>query len=174
MESTSQPMASTLVATATAYMQLFKTLDPDTVTSLQSEDYTHVFAPASLNPPPAMNREAFATHISSLQGVLRSFPVSLKEVWPNPSLNQVVIWAASETHFHDHVKDNDNEEEWRFRGEYMWVLTMDKSGKKIKHVLEFLDSKGVETLQGLFGRAFKKLAESTGNGQKGLEGGWGD
>jgi hypothetical protein len=71
-------------------------------------------------------------------------------------LKQVVIWADSETEFHPHVRDNDDEDEWKYRGEYVFILTMDQSGEKIEHVLEFVDSKGTERLRGLMARAWKK------------------
>ncbi|KAI0129624.1 hypothetical protein BJ170DRAFT_617053 [Xylariales sp. AK1849] len=171
MESPSHPTPPTLVATATAYMRVFTTLDPNTIISVLSEDYKHVFAPASLNPPGPFTRDGFFSHLTQLQGILRSFPVQFKQTWPNPSLNQIVIWADSETEFHDHVKDNDDVEEWKFRGEYLWVLTMNLTGEKVEHVLEFLDSKATEQLRGLMARAFKKLAESDGKDGGNVEGG---
>lgn len=171
MESKSQP-TSTLIATATAYMQVFATLDPSTVSSIQSENYKHEFAPASLNPPHPFTRETFAAHLTHLRKILRSFPVRFKQVWPNPSLNQVIIWSDSETEFHGNVKDNDSEEEWKYKGEYIWVLTMDQGGGKVEHVLEFLDSKGTENLRGLMARAFKKKEELDRHENEGVEEGW--
>ncbi|KAF7346471.1 hypothetical protein MSAN_01875100 [Mycena sanguinolenta] len=144
-----------LLATATTYLQVFSTLDPDVIAPIQSESYYHEFAPASANLPPPRNREEFAEHIRHLKGVLRSFPVHAKQMWPNPALKQVLIWADAETEFHPHVRDNEDAEEWRYRGEYMFLLTMDQSGEKIERVLEFLDSKGTDRARGLFGRAWK-------------------
>ncbi|KPM42170.1 hypothetical protein AK830_g4376 [Neonectria ditissima] len=153
-------------------MQVFTTLDPSVFPSILSDDYKHEFAPASLNPPQPFDREGFTAHVKRLQGVLRSFPVRMKETWPNPSLNQVVIWADSETNFHDHVEDSDDAEEWKLHGEYMWVLTMDESGEKITHVLEFLDSKVTEKIRGLMARAFKKKQELEGSRTEKVEGAW--
>ncbi|KAK7420925.1 hypothetical protein QQX98_002489 [Neonectria punicea] len=153
-------------------MQVFKTLNPSVFSSILSDDYKHEFAPASLNPPQPFNREGFTAHTSRFRGVLRSFPMRMKETWPNPSLNQVIIWADSETDFHDHVKDGDDESGWKLHGEYMWVLTMDESGEKIKHVLEFLDSKATEKIGGVMARAFKKNEELDGSGVGNVEGGW--
>ncbi|KAJ7366999.1 hypothetical protein DFH08DRAFT_1004829 [Mycena albidolilacea] len=113
-------------------------------------------APLAANPPAPRSREEFAAHIRHLGGILRSFPVRAKQTWPNPVLKQVVIWADSETEFHPHVRDNDDEDEGKYRGEYVFILTMDQSGEKIEHVLEFVDSKGTERLRGLMARAWKK------------------
>ncbi|KAJ7819340.1 hypothetical protein B0H14DRAFT_2836506, partial [Mycena olivaceomarginata] len=138
-----------LLSTAATYLQVFSTLDPDVIAPIQSETtYRHEFAPASANPPAPRSREEFAAHIRHLGGILRSFPVRAKQTWPNPVLKQVVIWADSETEFHPHVRDNDDEDEWKYRGEY-----------KIEHVLEFVDSKGTERLRRLMARAWKKEYE---------------
>lgn len=154
---TDSELTQKLLSTAATYLQVFSTLDPDVIAPIQSKTtYRHEFAPASANPPAPRSREEFAAHIRHLGGILRSFPVRAKQTWPNPVLKQVVIWADSETEFHPHVRDNDDEDEWKYRGEYVFILTMDQSGEKIEHVLEFVDSKGTERLRGLMARAWKK------------------
>ncbi|CAH0050744.1 unnamed protein product [Clonostachys solani] len=159
MASSNKPTSDTLLSTATAYFQVFTTMDPDVISHIQSDDYTHEFAPASLNMSGTRTKETFASHLKHLAGVLESFPVSIKQTWVNPSLNQVTVWAVSETKFHEHVKDNDDEEEWKFHGEYIFILDMDETGQKVKHVFEFLDSKATENLRLLAARAFKKKEE---------------
>ncbi|KAJ7927988.1 hypothetical protein B0H13DRAFT_2653171 [Mycena leptocephala] len=131
-------------------------------TYLQSENYRLEFAPASLNPPAPLTREQFAAHLGHLRNIMSSFPVRAKKSWANPSLNQVVVWADGETVFHAHVRDNEDEEEWKYVGEYMFVISMDESGEKIDHVLEFVDSKGTERLRGLMARARKVLGDDHG------------
>uniref|UniRef100_A0A8H7KCZ0 SnoaL-like domain-containing protein n=1 Tax=Bionectria ochroleuca TaxID=29856 RepID=A0A8H7KCZ0_BIOOC len=158
MASSNTPTSDTLLSTATAYFQIFAAMDPDVISHIQSDNYTHKFGPASLNMP-TRTKETFASHLKHLAGVLESFTVSIKQAWVNPSLNQVTVWAVSETKFHDHVKDNDNEEEWKFHGEYIFILDMDETGEKVKHVFEFLDSKATENLRLLAARAFKKKEE---------------
>ncbi|KAF8158957.1 hypothetical protein K438DRAFT_1860675 [Mycena galopus ATCC 62051] len=159
---TDSEFTAKLLATASAYLQVFSSLDPDVIAPIQSETYLQEWAPASVNPPRPRNHEEFAAHLRHLGGILSSFPVQAKQTWPNPALRQVLVWADSETVFHPHVKDNEDEEEWKYKGEYMFVLTMDQSGEKIEHVLEFVDSKGTETLRGLMARAWKKAgSEST-------------
>lgn len=172
MQSQTETPASTLVATATAYMKVFTTLDPTVFSSILSENYKHEFAPASLNPPQPFTRDGFAAHITRLRGVLRSFPVRMKQTWPNPSLNQVIIWADSETEFYESVKDKNAEDGWKFNGEYIWVLTMDQSGEKIEHVLEFLDSKATEKIRVAMASAFKKREELDGVKSEVPEEGW--
>ncbi|KAF4472031.1 hypothetical protein FALBO_1045 [Fusarium albosuccineum] len=162
MQPEDTPPASTLVATAEAYMQVFTTLDPETISEILSQDYKHDLAPSSTNFPAPFDREGFMAHIKNLSTLLRSFPVRSKQTWPNPSLRQVLIWADSETIFHDHLRDSDGEE-WTSRGEYMWLLTMDKTGHKVEQVLEFLDSKSVDEIRGPMTRALarkKSLDES--------------
>ncbi|KFA81699.1 hypothetical protein S40288_08090 [Stachybotrys chartarum IBT 40288] len=149
-------LESTLFDTATAYMQVFTTLEPDTITSIQTDDYEHTFAPASLSLPGPYNREQYAAHITSLRGFLRSFPVRFRRVWPNTTQRQVLIWAESEAEFLDSIKETATQEDWTFHGEYMWLLTMNESGDKVKQVLEFLDSKKAEQMRALIFKAIDK------------------
>ena len=88
-----------------------------------------------------------------------------KEVIESQDSNQVVVWAMSETCFRDEVKDAGiPEDEWAYKGEYMFVFTMDESGEKIERVLEFLDSKKTkDTLLGLMERARRNKARIDGN-----------
>ena len=153
-------------------MEVFTTLNQDTITPIQSENYKHEFGPACLAPPAPFDRSTFAAHLKEISRIMRSFPVRSKETWVNPSLNQVIIWADSETFFHDHVKDNNNHEEWRYEGEYFWVLTMDSTGEKVERVIEFVDSKSTERLLALMARAFKKEKELRGTSAEEVKGGW--
>jgi len=75
--------------------------------------------------------------------------------------NQVTVWATSQTHFCDDVKDEDiAADEWVYEGEYIFLFSMDKTGERITPTIEFLDSKKiVEQLMGLMSRA-KKNRES--------------
>jgi hypothetical protein len=66
------------------------------------------------------------------------------------------VWAHSETRFLDQLKDGDNEEEWRLKGESMFLMTMDESGVKVEHVLEFLDSKATADIVVAVSRAMEK------------------
>lgn len=151
---------STLIATAKTFISVFASLDPSTISHIQSVNYTQEWAPSSAKPPPPLNSEQFASHLKMLGEILQSFPVRIKRIWPNPSLNQVTIWADSELMVHEHIKNSsDDLAEWSYRGEYIFVLTMDESGEKIDHVFEFVDSKGTDHLRGILNKARKRLAD---------------
>ncbi|KAF4952731.1 hypothetical protein FSARC_12581 [Fusarium sarcochroum] len=167
MSSTTQPevtpAVSTLAATASAYIHVFTTLDMNTLSKILSDDYKHEFAPASTNLPGPIDRDAYMARLNLIREVMSNFPVKIRQTWPNPSLRQVLVWADSETNFHDYLRDNDDKEEWKMKGEYMFLLTMDESGEKVEHALEFLDSKATADITDLVGRAInrkKLLSES--------------
>lgn len=165
------PVPETLTATAKSYLKLFDTLDPGVIAAVQGPNYTHTNAPSSLSPPGPFTAATFADHLALLRNILVGFPISIKKLWPNPHLRQVVVWTTSVTQFHDHVKDNEDDAEWEVEGEYIFVLEMDESGKKVESVLEFLDSKVTEQLGLLAARAFAKKAAADGKGIEGHEGG---
>ena len=149
------PSAATLVATAKAFLDVFSSLDGDSISDIQTEGYRHEFAPQSLDVPGPFNAEQFTAHLKNTQLVMSSFPVYVKQIWPNPYLHQVVAWTTSEAIFHENVKDGSDDGEWQYHGEYIWILTMNETGTKVDHVLEFLDSKGTEKLLDLVKRARK-------------------
>lgn len=151
-------MSSKLRQTALAYIEGFRTLSPETFLSVLAPSAEHKFAPASLNLPSSMDAAAFANHLGSLREVLAGFPVFPKEIFENEGLGQVTIWATSETIFHEEAKGNDvSAEEWRFHGEYIFILTMDESRNEVAQIIEFLDSKATERLRELMARARKNL-----------------
>lgn len=64
------------------------------------------------------------------------------------------MWATSVANFRDEVKDDGiSDEEWGYRGEYIFVLSLDESRERVQDVLEFVDSLGTERLRGLMRRA---------------------
>lgn len=71
-------------------------------------------------------------------------------------LNRVVVWATSEAKFREEVMDGNDEEDWVYKGEYVFIFSMDESGK-IERVVEFLDSKVAEKVMRLTGRAKENL-----------------
>ncbi|KAF5696613.1 hypothetical protein FGLOB1_13395 [Fusarium globosum] len=165
MSSTDEPMPvldiATVIATATAYTDVFRTLDTEALSRILSDEYSHRFAPASANLPGSMDRYGLIARLNQVGEVMSSFTVSIKQMWPNPSLRQVLVWAASETNFHRQLRDSDDEEEWTKRGEYMFLMTMNESGEKIADVLEFVDSKATEEIVDMVGRALKKSSPGT-------------
>ena len=83
---------------------------------------------------------------------MTGFPVTAKEYTESESCNQVTVWATSKAIFRDDVKDD--EEEWEYEGEYVFMFWMDGSGERIERTVEFLDSLGTrERLMKLMRRA---------------------
>lgn len=147
-------MTSKRYQTALKFIEAFDTLSIDTFLALQATTCHHIFAPTSLPPPAPLDNAGFAAHLKGLRTILEAFPVHAKEIVEDQEKNQVVIWATSETKFFDAVKDSGlSDEEWIYRGEYIFILTMDKSQEKIERVIEFLDSKATERLRELMRRA---------------------
>lgn len=150
-------MPSQRHATAMAFIGDFATLDVPTMLSRRTPDCIHTFSPASLGMPPKDNTQ-FGDHVTRLKGVLSSFPVTPTTVFEDEAQNAVIVHATSQAKFHDKVKDDGlTDEQWTFRGEYVFMLTMDESGEKIRSLTEFLDSKGTENVFGLMKRAMENL-----------------
>lgn len=146
----STDISSTLRSTAQSYLTTLSTFDAQALRPLQSENYFHEFAPASTNYG-TRTLDQFATHITALKQVLHGFQPEVKNLWVNESLKQVTIWGTAVVIWKDEkVKDN---KEWEYKGEYIFVLSMDESGKKVERVLEFLDSKDLERFGALIVKA---------------------
>ncbi|KAF5610209.1 uncharacterized protein FSUBG_3442 [Fusarium subglutinans] len=143
----------TLTATATAYIDVSRTLDTEALSRILSDEYGHRFAPTWYNLPGSMDRHGLIARLNQVGEVMSSFPVTIKQMWPNPSLRQVLVWGKSETNFRRQLRDSDYDEEWTKRGEYMFLVTMNETGERITDVLEFVDSEGIEDIAGLVARA---------------------
>ncbi|KAM0239539.1 hypothetical protein ACHAP5_008262 [Fusarium lateritium] len=116
------PAVSTLIATASAFLQVYTTLDIEAMSKILSNNYVLDSAPASLNLPSPLDRDVQLARIDSIKDVMSSFPIKTKHIWPNPLLRQVLVWAHSKTRFLDHLKDGDDEEKWKLTGEYMFLV----------------------------------------------------
>ena len=82
------------------------------------------------------------------------FPVTAKEVMEDEEKNAAIVHAGSHAYFYDSVKDEEiPPDDWKYQGEYIFILTMTEGGDKVKRVVEFVDSKGTERLLGLIKRA---------------------
>ncbi|OCL04240.1 hypothetical protein AOQ84DRAFT_442220 [Glonium stellatum] len=147
-------MTSTRRNTAVAFFDTFKTLSVQDAISIRTPTCRHIFTPASISPPPPLDNAQFAAHISRLKEIIASFPVTTKEISEDQEKNQVIIWATAQAEFHTELKDAGiSDEEWAYKGEYVFILTMDETGQKIDRVVEFLDSKATERLRELMARA---------------------
>lgn len=158
-----------LLQTANSFISAFADLDAEKHVSLRAPDCTHIFAPASLNPPPPKTNAAFAAHFVELRKLLNHFPVTAKpgEIHVNPTKGQVVVWATAVPEFKDEVKGGLRDEEWEYQGEYIFMLDIDEQGK-ITRIMEFLDSKATTRLLGLMERARRNLAKVDGEEGDGL------
>jgi hypothetical protein len=159
MASTPQISSESLSATATAWLDALGSLDSERLRSLMSPQYSHSFAPASLTELAVgtKNRDAMCVHAGTVGRVMRSFRVIPRQVWPNPSLRQVVVWADSKAEFKDEAKKGGPDAEWEYAGEYIFVITMNEQGDLVEEVLEFVDSKATERVLGMMARAFKNI-----------------
>ena len=151
-----------LTQTALKFLSGFQSLSPDIFLAVLSPTAIHEFAPASCSPPAPKTPTTLANHITTLKQVLAGFPVHPKEIFENEEKRQVTIWATSLAVFRDDVKDAGlSDEEWGYRGEYIFIFTMDESQEKIIRVLEFVDSKGTDRLRVLMARARANMEKKT-------------
>ncbi|KAF2149686.1 hypothetical protein K461DRAFT_282075 [Myriangium duriaei CBS 260.36] len=154
---------------AVAFINAFKTFEPGTHVSLRAANCTHVFAPSSVSQPPPMTNQDWIVHLSKLDSVLDSFPVTTKEIHINLPKRQAIIWATAIPKFRTEVKepkkDGGDDTEWNEVGEYIFLLDMDEQGK-ITRIVEFLDSLVTERVRKLMVKAW----ENAGVKQKLFEG----
>ncbi|CZR64184.1 uncharacterized protein PAC_14081 [Phialocephala subalpina] len=149
-------MSSTRRGTALAFLAAFENLDIDAHISLRAPTCSNIFTPSSQ--PPPLNNSGFAAHLSRLRAVIERFPVWPKEIMEDEKQNRVVIWATGEAHFKEEVRDGGlTQEEWLYKGEYMFIISLDGSGEKIERVVEFLDSKAADKGRSLVRRATGNL-----------------
>ncbi|KAI9745722.1 MAG: hypothetical protein M1818_001258 [Claussenomyces sp. TS43310] len=135
-------MESRRLETAKKFIDHFATLDTQILDTILSESYVHQFAPASLKPPGPFSKQGFIEHHGHLCNLMTGFPVTAKEYIDSESSNQVTVWATSQAAFRDDVKDEETSStDWAYRGEYIFIFTMDQTGDKIIRTVEFLDSK---------------------------------
>lgn len=138
-------MESKRLATARKYIDHFATLDGDMLSSILADNYVHEFAPASLDPPGPFDRAGFLEYSGRMRDVMTGFPVVAREYVESESSNQVTVWATSWTVFRaDAMDDGIPQEDWTYRGEYIFMFYMDESGEKVVRCLEFLDGKGTD------------------------------
>lgn len=97
--------------------------------------------------------------MTSLREIMTGFPVSIKECVESEGSNQVTVWATSRTEFREEVEDTEmSEQEWVYKGEYVFMFWMDDIGQKIVRTVEFLDSEGTNgVLRPLMKRARRNL-----------------
>lgn len=146
-------MPSARYKMAMAFIGDFETLDLPTMVSRRTNDFIQTFLPSSIPPPPKDNT-TFGEHVNRIREVMPKFPFTAKEVMEDGERNVVIIHAISQAHFYDSVKDEGIPfDEWKYQGEYIFMLTMTEAGDMVKKGVEFVDSKESERLLGLIKRA---------------------
>jgi hypothetical protein len=154
-------MASTRVKTVLKFLGAYETLDLETFASVRSPSCLQTFAPASISPAPPVDNATFLANKAALKDIMTGFPVTANEVMEDQQQNKVIVRAFGRPLWRDEVKDDGiAEEEWDWSGEYMLIFTMDETGEKIDHILEFVDSKETVKLPGLLRRATANKAKS--------------
>jgi hypothetical protein len=145
---------STRCKTGLAFLAAFEHLDVDAHLSLRSPTCAHIFAPSSYSHSAPFSNIDFATHLFKLKRVIERFPVTAKEIMEDEQQNRIIIWATGEPTFFEELKDDGlSKQEWVYKGEYVFILSMDKSGEKIERIVEFLDSKAATGARALVERA---------------------
>ncbi|KAL4865723.1 hypothetical protein BDV12DRAFT_199908 [Aspergillus spectabilis] len=133
---------------------------------LLSDNLENEIRPTSLGTtlPRPLTKESYLGFISSLGTLMSSFPFTVKEIIESEKDNKVVLWVISRAGWREGVKGDDgNEEEgvgeegWNFEGEYVFILTMDESGERIRKFVEFMDSRATVK------RAVRLLEKAGGN-----------
>jgi hypothetical protein len=147
---------STRAETVKCFIEAFRTLDAEEFARLKTSDCKHYFAPASVGITEPKSNEDFTAHMQTLRGILKGFPVFIKELFDGEK--HVTVWARSETQFLEKAMDDGlPREQWAFKGEYIFIFELTEDGKRISKIVEFLDSKATEDLRALMKRARKNL-----------------
>lgn len=151
-------MASIRLETAKKFISYFAALDTDILESVLAETVLIHYAPASIPSPGPFGKQAMIEFVKKLKPIMASFPMTAKKYIESESGNQVVVWATSQAIFHDNVMDDGiAQDDWKYTGEYVMMITMDESGGKIVEILEFVDSLSVAKLVELSQRATLNL-----------------
>ncbi|KAJ4355913.1 uncharacterized protein N0V89_003938 [Didymosphaeria variabile] len=151
--------------TAQTYLSSFSKLSVPSFSSVLSDTYTHTYAPSSL--VETLNREgypdksAFLDHIRSIARLMTGFPVTPIQMIEDEKQNAVWAWTKSKTEWKREVIDEDNE--WDYKGEYVFMFWLDESGTKIEKCVEMLDSWATrERLLILSAKARENIKRRTG------------
>lgn len=151
-------MTSGRVLTASKYLKAADEMDIDAIMSLRSPICSHHYAPASLGELPPLDNATYQASLLRFKDIISGFEITNKEVMEDDKQNRIMIWASARTIWYPAAKDPGiTEEEWDFRTEYVFILSMDESQEKIVKVVEFVDSKATEQWRQLVARAMENV-----------------
>jgi hypothetical protein len=146
---------SSLETLASTFLSTF--LSPSTHIALRTPNCTHLFAPSSLNIGPPKSNDAFAAHITNnILPLVNDFHITPKETNINESGRQITIWATAKPVFKVEAMGGQDQSEWDYTGEYLFILDVDEEGK-ITRVVEFVDSLATTRLRGLMVKAKENI-----------------
>lgn len=150
-------MTSTRYATALKYIKAAKDFDLNAIMALRTPTCTHHLHPSSLGTRVDDNA-AYETHLLRFKSIITGFPIVAKEIIEDEKQNRVVLLVESgQTWVPAAMDPSFSEEEWGFKREYVFILSMDESQEKVEKVIEFLDSKGTDQFRALITRAFENI-----------------
>lgn len=150
-----------LLKTAKAYLSAVDNIDSDGMLATTTDNFYVSISPASARLGDDDGRASRDTLIKRFQGLkhaMSSLHLNITQEWqPNEATRQVFLQATGDIEFLPSVIGDDNKDEWVFKNEVFYVFTMNESGDKVEHLLEFVDSLAVQAMPALFGKAMKKL-----------------
>lgn len=151
-----------LLKTAKAYLNSVSTVNPDALAAVTTETFYITMAPhstgLSTDDGVSVTRGALLERFQMLKTIVTSTNIKIKQEWPpNEATNQVTIWANADADFAPAIVGNDSKDDWVWKPETIFIFTMDESGEKVKHVLEFQDSEEMKIMTALMGKAIGKL-----------------
>jgi hypothetical protein len=115
--------------TAEAIVAAFNVMDIDRIMSFRSPDCMRHIVPLSLGLKPQDNAK-YLTELQRLKPIFNNFSLTINDVLEDHEFHRVCLWlsARADTAAGEYVN------------EYMWTMTFDKSGQKLVHVQEFVDT----------------------------------
>jgi predicted lipoprotein with Yx(FWY)xxD motif len=160
-----------LLKTAKAYLNALSTVHGNGIAAVTADSFYITMAPHSTGfsgqDGVSVVRNSLVQRYHGLKAVLSSMNVKIEKEWPpNEASNQVTIWTTADADFQPQIVGDDSKDDWVFKPETLFVFTMDESGEKIKHLFEFQDSVGVQSMSAVFGKAMERLGSAIpGNDQ---------
>ena len=155
-------MAEQRLQTAQLYFDSLKTLNGTTLEPLLASNYSHSFAPASINLSPTLDKQGYIDRVAGISTVWSTFPFVVNEWIESESSNQVTAWGLVIPEWVDAIKNGGGDPaDWAVKAEYIFMFWFDAEGK-VQRVVEFFDSKETDRLVGLFKKAQEILAGKPG------------
>jgi len=154
-----------LLKTAKAYLNAISTVDSNSIAAITVDSFYITMAPYSTGfsgeDGVSVVRNSLVQRFHGLKAVLSSMNIKIEKEWPpNEASNQVTMWTTSNADFQPQVVGDDSKDDWVFKQEALFLFTMDESGEKIKHLFEFQDSVGVQSMNAVFGKAMERLGNA--------------